>query len=134
MANPLPLPQIFRFDFGDYISMGDTFQKFLGNLNLFTLSIYNLMNGGVGFSNMQRALYRTTVTAGTTTPITFVNPLTITPSGVQVVQVLKQGATNVAITSAVTAANWFYDGRNVNVLEITGLTSGSTYNIVLEVM
>jgi hypothetical protein len=128
------LPPIWRFDFGDYSSLGATFQKFLSNINLFTLAVYNLMNGGIGFANMQRSVYSTTVTAGTTTPMTFVNPLSIAPSGISVVKVLLQSATATPITSAVSAANWFYDGKNVNILDITGLTSGKTYQISLEVM
>lgn len=128
------LPPIWRFDFSDYASLGPVFQKFLANLNLFTLAIYNLVNGGIGFSNMQRAIYSVNVTAGTTTPLSFVNPLLIAPSGVHLVKVLLQGNTNTAITNAVTASNWFYDGVNINILNIAGLTSGSIYQISVEVM
>jgi len=128
------LPPVWRFDFGDYSSLGTVFQKFLSNINLFTLSVYNLMNKGISFENMQRAIYSTTVTAGTLTPLVFVNPLTIPPSGVSLVKVLLVGKTNTALTSAVSAANFFYDGKNINVLNITGLTSGSIYDISLEVM
>ncbi len=128
------LPPVWRFDFGDYAALGTVFQKFLANLNLFTLAIYNLMNGGIGFANMQRAVYTARVLAGTTTPLVFVNPLSITPTGISLIQVLLVGNTNAAIANAVTAVNWFYDGRNINILNIAGLTSGSTYQISLEVM
>lgn len=128
------LPPVWRFDFSDYSSLGSVFQKFLANLNLFTLAIYNLVNGGIGFSNMQRSVYSVTVLAGATTPLVFVNPLPIPPSGISLVQVLLVGNTNTAIASAVTAANWFYDGRNINILNIAGLTNGSTYQISVEVM
>ena len=133
MANS-NLPPVWRFDFGDYSALGPIFQKFLANLNLFTLAIYNLVNGGIGFSNMQRTVYSVTVTAGATTPLVFVNPLTIAPSGVAVVQVLLKGKTSTAIANAVSAANWFYDGKNINILNIAGLTNGSSYQIYLEVM
>ncbi len=133
MANS-NLPPVWRFDFGDYAALGSVFQKFLANLNLFTLAIYNLVNGGIGFSNLQRIIYATTVTAGTTTPLVFVNPLAIAPTGVSLVQVQLDGNTSAAISNAVTAANWFYDGKNINILNIAGLTSGSTYKISLEVM
>lgn len=133
MANS-NLPPVWRFDFGDYAQMGATFQKFLANLNLFTLAIYNLVNGGIGFANLQRTIYTTTVTAGATTPLVFVNPLSIQPTGVSLVQVQLSGKTNTAIANAVTAANWFYDGKNINILNIAGLTNGSTYKISLEVM
>ncbi len=128
------LPPVWRFDFGDYSALGSVFQKFLANLNLFTLAVYNILNGGIGFTNLQRAIYTTSVLAGTTTPLVFVNPLTIAPTGLAVVKVLLSGKTNTALTSAVSAANWFYDGKNINILNITGLTNGSTYSISLEVM
>ncbi len=128
------LPPVWRFDFGDYTALGAIFQKFLANLNLFTLAVYNLMNKGVGFSNLQRSIYSATVLAKTTTPITLVNPLNVPPSGVAVVKVLLVGSTNTAIANAVSAANWYYDGKNINVLNIAGLTAGSTYDISLEVM
>lgn len=127
------LPPVWRFDYGDYTGLGPIFQKFLANLNLFTLAIYNLMNGGIGFSNMQRTIYSTTILAATTTPMTFVNPLPVAPSGVSVVKVLLSGKTNTALTNPVSAANWIFDGENITVLNITGLTSGSTYQISLEV-
>jgi hypothetical protein len=129
------LPPLWRFDFGDYTALGPIFQKFLSNLNLFTLAIYNLVNKGIGFSNLQRAVYSTTVLAKSTTTLTFVNPLGIAPSGLHVVQVLLAGgASATPITSSVSASNWYYDGKNINILAITGLTAGSSYQISLEVM
>lgn len=132
--NPNPLPPLYRFDFGDYSALGSVFQKFLSNLNLFTLAIYNLVNKGIGFANLQRSIYTTTVTAGTTTPLTFVNPLAIPPSGVSVVQVQLMGKVTTAIANAVTANNWYFDGQNIKILNIAGLTNGSTYSISLEVI
>lgn len=128
------LPPIFRFDFGDYSALGSVFQKFLANLNLFTLAVYNILNGGVGFQNMQRVIYKTTVLAGATTPLVIVNPLSIAPSGVSVVQVLQNGKTNTVLTTAVSAANFYYDGKNIQILNITGLTSGQNYQLALEIM
>jgi hypothetical protein len=127
------LPPVWRFDFGDYTSLGATFQKFLSNINLFTLAVYNALNGGIGFQNLQRAIYSVTVTAGTTTPLTFVNPLSIAPSGISIVRVLLPGKTNTPLANAVSAANWIYDGKYITVLNITGLTSGLSYQISLEV-
>ncbi len=128
------LPPIWRFSFEDYTGLGETFQKFLSNINLFTLAVYNLLNGGIGFANMQRVVYSTTVLAATTTPLVFVNPLAVAPSGLSLVKVLLEGKTNTALTSAVSVANWFFDGTNIVVLNITGLTAGSSYQISVEVM
>lgn len=134
MAAKNNLPPVWRFDFGDYGALGPVFQKFLSNLNLFTLAVYNILNGGIGFQNLQRAIYSTQVVADTVTPLQFVNPLGVAPSGVAVVQVTLDAAVATAITSAVSVANWYYDGRNINILNITGLTAGETYAISLEVM
>ena len=133
MANPLP--QIWRFDPGDYQGLGETFNKFLGNLNLYTTAIYNLLNGGLGFANLQRIVYTTTVTAGTTTPFSFANPLPIAPSGVSVVRVQQTGvSTQAVLTVAVSAAQWTYNGSRIAILNLTGLTSGNTYSVSLEIM
>lgn len=129
MANSLP--PLWRFDFGDYTGLGSVFQKFLSNLNLFTLAVYNLLNGGIGYSNLQQAIYKFTIQASTITSVSFVNPLTITPSAVVLGQVLLNGNTNVAIANAVSVANWEYDGRSIQIGNISGLTSGSTYTIAV---
>lgn len=131
---PGNLPPIWRFDFGDYVSMGASFQKFLANLNLFTLNVYNALNGGIGFANMQRTIYSATVTAGATTSLKIVNPLPIAPSGVTLVKATVKGADNTVITNAVSACNWTFDGKNINILNIAGLTNGTAYNISLEIM
>ncbi len=128
------LPPTWRFDFGDFSSLGPIFQKFLANLNLFTLAVYNALNGGIGFSNLQRSIYTTTVTATTTTILSFVNPLSIAPSGLSLVAITLRSSPSTPITNAVSVANWFYDGKNINVLNITGLTVGLSYSLSLEVM
>ena len=128
-----PLPPVYRFDFGDYASLGAMFQKFLGNLNLFTLNVYNLLNGNIGFSNLQREVYTTSVIAGTTTPLSFVNPLSVAPSGITVCRVVLTNNILSAITTAISAANWTFDGKNINITDIVGLTAGSKYTISLEV-
>lgn len=127
------LPPVYRFDLGDYASLGSVFQKFLSNLNLFTLGVYNTLNGGIGFANMQRSIYKQTIYAAATTPITFVNPLPVAPSSVSVVRIFLIGTNNTPLTNAVSAANWYYDGHNINILNVTGLTVNSGYEISLEV-
>ena len=129
-----PLPPVWKWDFGDYSSLGATFQKFLANLNLFSLAVYNLFNGGIGFANVQRAIYSVTLTAGNVTPLSFVNPLDIAPSGLSLVQCLAIGNTAQALSTSVSVGNWSYDGKNINVLNVSGLVSGVQYQIALEVM
>jgi len=128
-----PLPPIYKFDFGDYTSLGTTFQKFLQNINLFTLNTFNLLNGGIGFVNMQRIIYSFTLTASTITSFSFVNPLPIAPSGVTLSRIVLSNDVAVAIPGTCSVANWYYDGKNVNILNITGLVSGTQYTISVEV-
>lgn len=132
MANNLP--PLWRFDYSDYSGLGSVFQKFLSNLNLFTLNVYNLLNGGIGFANMQRSIYTVTVTAKTTTTISFVNPLPVAPSGVVLVRAVVSTATSTPITNAVSVANWGFDGKNINILSVPGLTVGTSYTLSIEVM
>ena len=103
-------------------------------LNLFSLAVYNLFNGGIGFANMQRAIYSVTLTAGNVTPLSFVNPLDIAPSGLSLIQCLAIGNTAQALSTSVSVGNWSYDGKNINVLNVSGLVSGVQYQIALEVM
>jgi len=128
-----PLPPIYKFDFGDYAALGSVFQKFLQNINLFTLNTYNLLNGGIGFANMQRIIYSFTITAGTTTSFSFVNPLPIAPSGVFLSRIVLSNAVATPIPGTCSVANWYYDGKFINLLNITGLVSGSNYTISVEV-
>lgn len=129
--NSNPLPSVWRWDFSDYTSLGTTFQKFLSQLNIFALAVYNLVNGGIGYSNLQQSLYTFTVTAGLTTPVSFVNPLSITPSCVTLGRVYQVASNNTAITSPVTVSNFYYDGKAINILNIPGLTNGTTYQITV---
>jgi hypothetical protein len=123
------LPPIYRFDIGDYTGLGSIFTKFLSNLNLFTLAIYNLVNGGIGYANLQQSVYTTKVLAGATTPISFSNPLSIAPSAVVLGQVVLVGTTIATISNVVSVANWSYDGKSINILNVAGLTSGLNYQI-----
>jgi hypothetical protein len=129
MANSLP--PIWRWDFSDYTSLGATFQKFLSNLNLFSLAVYNLLNGGIGYANLQQAVYKFTIQASTITSVSFANPLSIAPSAVVLGQVILQGNTSVAIANAVSVGNWLWDGKYIQIGNIAGLTAGSTYNVTV---
>ena len=119
-----PLPQVWRWDFGDYVSLGSTFQKFIANLNLFSLAVYNLLNGGIGFANLQRTIYSIPVIGGKS--IEFVNPLPIAPSGLTVAQVSP------APVNAVDVSGWSFDGKNISVTPL-GLTSATQYTLTMEV-
>ena len=131
MSASNPLPPTWRFDPADYAGLPVAFYKFLANLNLFTLAVYNLLNGGIGYANLQQALYTFTVTAGNITSVSFVNPLPIAPSAIVVGKILQLSTTAQALTTAASAANFVYNGTTINILNITGLVSGVTYQITV---
>ena len=123
------LPPLWRFSAEDYVGLGKIFKGFLDNLNLFTQAVYDLVNGGIGYANLQQSVYSVTVLAGSTTPLSFVNPLVIPPSAVVLGQVVLIANTPTAITNAVCVGNWTFDGKTISILDIPGLTSGQTYKI-----
>lgn len=123
------LPPTWRFDIGDYTGLGPVFAKFISNLNLFTLASYNLFNAGIGYQNLQQSVYSVKVIAGATTPISFVNPLGIAPSAVVLGKVVQVGNNTTTIANALSVANWVFDGKTIQILNVAGLTSGNTYQI-----
>lgn len=129
-----PLPPVWRFNFGDYVGLGPIFQRFLGMLNSFNQDIFNLMNGGIGFSNMQRSVYKTSIVGSANVSLSFVNPLNIPPTGLALIQIAEAANPLAPISSSVSVANWYFDGQQINILSIPGLTSGIKYNLTLEVM
>ena len=134
---PNNLPPTWRFSVEDYTSLGPTFAKFIAVLNLFTLAAYNLFNGGIGFQNLQRSIYSASYIGGATNSggyaLSFVNPLPVPPSGLTLCQISVPGKTTIPVTTAVCVASWFFDGKSINILAIAGLTTGTVYNISLEV-
>ena len=119
-----PLPSVYRFDPADYSGLGSIFDKFIGNLNLFSQPVYNLLNGSLSFSNFERAIYKIPIKGGAT--LKFVNPISIPPSGLNVAQVVP------VPVNAVSVAGWSFDGTNITVTPI-GLTTSTLYSITLEV-
>lgn len=131
------LPTIQRFDAGDYKEAPSWFtQKFFQALNLFVQPTYNILNSGVQImSNTAQEIYTFTLTAGAAatnntfafTPRKFVGK----PNGVILGQCYNTTAgVPTAIGNPVTF-DWYWDGAQVKILAIYGLTSTVQYSFNL---
>lgn len=131
------LPTIQRFDVGDYPKSSEEFQQFISTLNLFTQPMWNILNQAVDITqNTKEEIYPFQITAGATyadntfnfTPRKFGGR----PNGVIIGQCLPNGATVVPVGNPVTL-DWYYDGAQVRIIAIYGLTEGTTYSITVRI-
>lgn len=130
------LPTIQRFKYEDYARATDwqqAFQLLINSLNLFVTPVYNILNSGITYMNLQvPQLFTKVVTAGSTTTFSFVNPLAIQPSAV----LLGNVWTGIPSTHPASACSvfWHYTNNTIQIDNIIGLTSGTQYTIVLVVL
>ena len=136
VVNQSNLPTIQRLKYEDYARQPDwkqSIQALVNSLNLFMTPVYNILDGGVGYMNLQvPQTYSTTITAGTTTTFSFVNPLTTAPQAV----LIGNCWTGLQSTHPAVALQpyFHYTGTTVIIDNIVGLTSGVTYNITLVIL
>lgn len=131
------LPTIQRFDAGDYPKSTKEFQAFLGTLNLFTQPVYNLLNQSLDImQNTKEEIYSFSLTAGasstantyTFTPKKFVGK----PNGVLIGQCQVSAPTVTSIGNPVTL-DWVWNGSQVQIIAIYGLTNGKTYAFTIRI-
>lgn len=131
------LPTIQRFDAGEYPKASKEFQQFLSTLNLFTQPVYNILNQSIDImQNTKEEIYTFSLTAGASatnntysfTPQKFSGK----PNGVIVAQCVLSAANPTAIGNPVTL-DWWWNGSQVQILAIYGLTNGSTYAFTLRI-
>lgn len=131
------LPTLQRFDAGDYKEAPSWFiQKFLNALNLFTQPTYNILNQGIQvMNNTAQEIYSFSLTSGAAatnntysfTPKKFAGK----PNGVVLGQCYNASAVvPTAIGNPVTF-DWYWNGSQIKILAIYGLSNGSTYNFSL---
>lgn len=131
------LPTIQRFDAGDYPKSTAEFQSFISTLNLFTQPMWNILNQAVDITqNTKEEIYQFQITAGATyanNTFNFVpRKFGGKPSGVVIGQVQVVGATVVPVGAA-TSLDWTYDGAQVKIIAIYGLTNGTTYSFTVRI-
>lgn len=136
MANQSNLPTVSNFKFEDYKGAPPWFAQFLSSLYLFVNPVYQILNGGVAYQNLQvPKLYTQTITAPATGNPTFnfKNPLTITPTAVLLGNVSVSGNPSMHPISA-SQVYWHFSQGTVYVDNITNLTASITYVISLVVL
>lgn len=131
------LPTIQRFDAGDYPKSSKEFQQFLSTLNLFTQPVYNLLNASLDImQNTKEEIYTFSLTAGasaTSNTFTFApRKFAGKPNGVLIGQCLLSAANPTAVGNPVTL-DWSWNGSQIVILAIYGLTNGSAYSFTLRI-
>ena len=135
VANQSNLPTIQRLKYEDYVRSNDwkqSLQGLINALNLFMTPVYNILDGQVGYMNLQvPQIVTQTIAGGSPTSFTFVNPLTIIPTSV----ILGNCWTGIPSTHPAVALQlyWHMVGNTVVVDDVIGLTVGTTYNLTLVV-
>jgi hypothetical protein len=118
-----------RFLSEQFAGAPDWFVKFLQQLNLMTEQTVDALNGKLTIDDNLNQQWQTfTIRAGATADAnvtTFQCAIDGMPKGVVVGSV---GSGSTIMTSPVQVF-WTFDGANVKINSITGLTSGSTYTI-----
>lgn len=135
------LPSVHRFYAEDYQKSDDEFKRFLGQLNLFTDPVYQILNSGIDVqTNTNEEFYTieipTAASGGPTnnnfvfTPKKFVGK----PNGVIVCQCIYNTLDGLAsaIGSPVTI-DWIWSGSQVRILAVYGITSGLNYTLVVRI-
>lgn len=128
-----PLPTFKRFQTEDYKDAQPWFSRFIQSLNLYTEPIYNILDGNISpFSNANEETYLLKITAGAAaadnTALFAPKRFKGVPSGVVVAQCLPVAAVPTAVGAQVTL-DWFWNGTQIQILAIYGLTVGEVYNI-----
>lgn len=132
-----PLPTVKRFQSEDYKDSPSWFHRFIQAINLYTEPMFNLVNGNLALSsNVNEEIYSFQITSGATaagntylfSPKKFVG----TPSGVIVAQCLPVLAVPTAVGNPVTL-DWTWNGTQIQILAIYGLTNGVVYNIKVRI-
>lgn len=123
----------------DYPKSPDWFTKFLANLNQFTLSVYNNLNGDLNvFTNLAEARFVLSITAGAdaltwTGPTSFKNPLgnaQISDLWITKVQIMGVKVYT-PVTTNIGPIDWSCSGSSIILNSIPGLIAGVQYAITL---
>lgn len=130
----LPTNQEFKFE--NYPGAEEWFGQFLRSLNLFTTSVYGILNGGVTYQNLTAPkIFVKTITTPAAGAVTFnfVNPLRIQPSAVLLGNVYVNGQPSSHPASA-SCVYWHESQNSIYVDDIPNLTASTTYVITLVVL
>ncbi len=126
-----PLPSVRRFYNEDYQGSPSWFQKFIGALNLFSDPMYQNLNKGLSFqANFNAQVYSFQIRAGATASdntVSFTTTVAGKASGV--VTVACNLASDIQAPASGVVNSWYQSGANIIITSISGLTSGTNYNL-----
>lgn len=128
------LPAIKRITKEDLAGAPAWIDRLLYPLNLFLNTIYNGLNKNITLAdNIDCQVQTFQVTAGaaaTNNTAKFTLTMKHAPSMLFLGNAISTSGNYTPIATAV-YIDWTYDGTNVNINSITGLTSGTTYNLTI---
>lgn len=136
MANTSNLPSVQRLKYEDFVRSNDWkqgMQSLVNTLNLFMTPTYDILNGGVTYSNLTAPqIYQTQVTGSTPTTFTFVNPIKFQPRAV----LIGNCWSGIPTTHPAVALQpyWHIEGNTIVMDNIVGLTAGTQYTVVLVIL
>jgi hypothetical protein len=132
------LPPFRSFLPEDYQGSPTWFTKFLGNLNIFTLAVYNALDADLTVpENLAEARFTLNITGGSSAtswngPTSFKNPLASQLSDLWVTKVVINGNTvYTPVTTSIGPIDWTASASTVTINSIPGLTNGVEYTISL---
>jgi len=133
----MKVPVITRFQRQNYSDAPDWFTRFMGELNQFTETTWNILNKNLTVDdNFDAQLYTFTIRAGaaaTDNSTSFIPSLKHTPKALLVGNIVNTDIYAALPTQAI-GIFWSFSSPNVNIKSITGLTSGHTYHITVLVL
>jgi|SRR6185436_9827069 len=130
------LPTIQRLKYEDYAratGWQQATQLLVNSLNLFMTPVYDILNGGVNYTNLAiPQTYEKVITAAATTTFSFINPLRALPKAV----IVGNCWTGLPSThpSAALQVYWHITGSTIIVDNVVGLSSGTQYNLTLVIL
>ncbi len=139
MAQPINssnLPTNQEFKFENYPGAEQWFAQFLNSLNLFTTSIYQILNGGVTYQNLTiPQVYTKVITTPATGAVTFnfTSPIRVQPQAVLLGNVSVNGQPSSHPSSA-SCVYWHFSQGSIYIDNIPNLTASTTYVITLVVL
>lgn len=130
------LPSIRRFFDEDFKDAPSWFHQFIGTLNKYAEPIFNILNGGIDISaNTLEEIYYLNITnassigannTATFSPKKFVGA----PHGITVGQCLLN---NTTATIASVTLSWIWNGSQIAIKSVYGLTDGLSYSLTLRI-
>ena len=128
------LPEVRRLNREDFPKQKDWIGKLLEPLNQFMRTVHQILNKGITIAdNMDAYIKEMTFTKLSTypssdTPLLFRNDLSgyRAPQGVLLLSISESVSNPSVLTDAVTF-DWSYDGTNIEINNITGLTNETKY-------